>query len=584
MAMSRRSSSDSSASPSRPRPVLADVAQLSDERRRGRARRHPHELDERAAARDQFIVVGKGALKAGDGLGVAGALGQDAVVDELVERTQCRVLVGDPGQQQFLEPFHGRLRRRSAAGELRRVAVQQTVGVRAELLAHLAERGGHRRGSAGRLVPGDEQVADLVKEAQRPDLAGPDPRRPGRALGIHPGGQSADRGHVGHDDVAADAGQARLDLVAFARRPPDVEIAGPRDVDQHRRSIARGRRGRQAPTTSAGRLAAMWSMARRSSSRPDGSNSYDHGRTRSVRVSCASRPAARASRDMRMTSAISSTIASRSASPMSAGTISMPVAPDSWSVSRMLSAPRSFAQTRPTREPAGQPGDLVDELEVARSQEHRDDRDAAGGQDLALIGMERGRGDEVVVEPVEALGHVVDERALGLDQARKGVHEPLRVVAGVGAGALGEEDAHERPGALALRGRGERGGCDFVRGEPGVRRSSKHLGHDARECLRSAPLGRAIGHVGARAMSTRDVAGIGQTSIDRPDGIGVHSEGSAELPDRGEAGTRQEPTGVDLIGELPIDLGRDGDIRIALDVEAVTGGGARHGRGVRLVI
>ena len=82
----------------------------------------------------------------------------------------------------------------------------------------------------------------------------------------------------------------------------------------------------------------------------------------------------------------------------------------------MLSAPRSEAHTRPTREPCGQAGDLVDELEVARPDEHRHDRHAAGGQDLGLVGVERRRRHDVVVEPVEPLGQVVEERALGLDQ------------------------------------------------------------------------------------------------------------------------------------------------------------------------
>ena len=58
--------------------------------------------------------------------------------------------------------------------------------------------------------------------------------------------------------------------------------------------------------------------------------------------------------------------------------------------------------------------------------------------------MERRRGNEVVVELVEALRDVIDERALGLDHAREGVDQPLGVVARVGARALGEEDADQR--------------------------------------------------------------------------------------------------------------------------------------------
>ncbi len=78
-----------------------------------------------------------------------------------------------------------------------------------------------------------------------------------------------------------------------------------------------------------------------------------------------------------------------------------PVAPDSASVSAMFSVPRSDAQTSPTREPGGSAGDLVDELHVARPDEHRDDRHAAATQRLGLVGVERRRRDEVVVEPVE---------------------------------------------------------------------------------------------------------------------------------------------------------------------------------------
>ena len=83
----------------------------------------------------------------------------------------------------------------------------------------------------------------------------------------------------------------------------------------------------------------------------------------------------------------------------------------------MLSVPRSEAQTTPTREPAGSAGDLVDELDVARPDEHRHDRHPAADERLGLVGVERRGRDEVVVEPLEALGDLVEQRALGLDQA-----------------------------------------------------------------------------------------------------------------------------------------------------------------------
>ena len=263
----------------------------------------------------------------------------------------------------------------------------------------------------------------------------------------------------------------------------------------------------------------------------------------------------------------------------------MPVAPASRSTSSMLSAPRSDAQTRPTREP-GEAGDLVDELEVARADEHRHDRDPAGGQDLALVGVERRRRDEVVVEAVEPLGQVVDERALGLDHARERVDQALGVVARVGARAFGEQDPDERPGMLALRGRGEGRGGDLVGGEPGMRSAAEHLGDDPGEGLRAAPLRRPVGDVRARAVAARDVAGVGQAAIHRPDGVGVHAQRGPELADGGQARARQEPTGVDLVGELPVDLGRDRDVRVALDVERATGraAGARMTAGSSLDI
>ena len=77
--------------------------------------------------------------------------------------------------------------------------------------------------------------------------------------------------------------------------------------------------------------------------------------SRSGRENDRSSPAARASRDMRMTSAVRSIssdlvgLADERRDDLDA------VVPDSASVSRMLSEPRPDAQTRPTREPVGSP-------------------------------------------------------------------------------------------------------------------------------------------------------------------------------------------------------------------------------------
>ena len=65
-----------------------------------------------------------------------------------------------------------------------------------------------------------------------------------------------------------------------------------------------------------------------------------------------------------------------------------------------------------------QAGDLVDELDVAGPDQHRHDRHAAGDECLGLVGVEGRRGHEVVVEPIEALGQVVEQRALDLDDRR----------------------------------------------------------------------------------------------------------------------------------------------------------------------
>ncbi len=217
----------------------------------------------------------------------------------------------------------------------------------------------------------------------------------------------------------------------------------------------------------------------------------------------------------------------------------------------------------------GQPGDLVDELQVAGSDEHGHDRDPAGGQRLRLVGVEGRRRDEVVVELVETLGQVVDERALSLDHAGERVDEALRVVAGIGVRAFGEEDTHEWPGSLALRGSGECRGGDLVSGEAGVGGATKQLGDDPGQRLIAASLRRTVRDVRPGSVTARDVAAIGKATVDRADGVRVHAEGGTELTDRRQPGTGQQAARIDLVGELPVDLGRDGDVGIACDVEAV---------------
>jgi hypothetical protein len=209
----------------------------------------------------------------------------------------------------------------------------------------------------------------------------------------------------------------------------------------------------------------------------------------------------------------------------------------------------------------------VHEFHVGGPDEHRHDRHPTGGQDLGFVGVERGRRHEVVMEPIEPVGEVVEERALDLDHAGEFADEPFRIVARVGVRALGEEDPDERSGALALGRRRERGGCELIGGEAGLGGAAEHLGHDPREGLGAAPLGWSLRDVRPGAVSTGDVAGIGQPSIDRPDRVGVHPQCRTKLADGRKSRAGQEPTGVDLVCQLPVDLGRDGDVGIALDIE-----------------
>ena len=228
--------------------------------------------------------------------------------------------------------------------------------------------------------------------------------------------------------------------------------------------------------------------------------------------------------------------------------------------------------------------DLVDEGHVARPDEHRHDRDPAGREGLGLVGVEGGRRDEVVMEPVEPLDDLIEERALGFDHPGEGLGDPLGVVGGVGLRALGEEDPDEGSRAASLGRRREGGGRDLVGREPGRGGPAEHLGDDAGEGLGAAALGRTVGDMGAGAVAAGHVAGVAQALVDGPDRVRVDPEGRSQLADGRQPGPGQEPPRVDLVGDLPVDLGRDRDVRIALDVEAADGprrgplSGGRDGR------
>ena len=161
--------------------MLADVAQLADERGRGMAGRAAHELDERRRAdrraRRSAVAPSERRLQPGDHVLVARALAEDPVVDELAQRTEGRVLVGDPDEQQLLEPIDGRLGLGADAREGAPRSGRAAGRRRSPTAAHVVQGRRHGGRPGDRLVPGDQQVADLVEQAERPDLARAVPTR-----------------------------------------------------------------------------------------------------------------------------------------------------------------------------------------------------------------------------------------------------------------------------------------------------------------------------------------------------------------------------------------------------------------------
>ena len=101
-----------------------------------------------------------------------------------------------------------------------------------------------------------------------------------------------------------------------------------------------------------------------------------------------------------------------------------------------------------------------------------------------------------------------------------------------------------------------------------MRRPAQQLGDDASQLLRSSSLRRPVGDVGAGAVAARDVTTIRQAAVHGPDRVRVDAQRGAELADRWESRSGQEAARVDLVGELPEDLGGDRDVGVALDVEA----------------
>jgi hypothetical protein len=164
------------------------------------------------------------------------------------------------------------------AGELLAEAVEETTRIRTEAVLEIGKGGPDGARPAIRLVAGDQEVADLVEQAERPDLAGLDRRRARLPQDVHPRCEAADAGRVGDDQVAARPDQRHLDGVPIARLASDMErpevagLAHPRSMacrqDRHR-----PRDGGQVVIGSRELAAVTCSIARRSSSSPDGSKS-----------------------------------------------------------------------------------------------------------------------------------------------------------------------------------------------------------------------------------------------------------------------------------------------------------------------
>ena len=125
-----------------------------------------------------------------------------------------------------------------------REPVEQRVSLGTEPCLEVDDRTRHRAGPSIGLVAPDDQVPDLVEQAQRGDVAGTDRGSAGRAFGVHPVGQPAHARDVGDDEVAPAVDQCSVDRVPFARGPLDVESRIARSMARRpaRHHAARGRR------------------------------------------------------------------------------------------------------------------------------------------------------------------------------------------------------------------------------------------------------------------------------------------------------------------------------------------------------
>jgi hypothetical protein len=83
---------------------------------------------------------------------------------------------------------------------------------------------------------------------------------------------------------------------------------------------------------------------------------------------------------------------------------------------------------------------------------------------------------------------------------------------------------------------------------------------------------RPIGDDRPGPVAAHDVAVVGKASVDGADRVGIDPQRGPQLAYRREPHAGLEPAGLDLVGELPVDLRRDRDIRVALDVQVALAG------------
>src|ERR1044071_9335716 len=118
---------------------------------------------------------------------------------------------------------------------------------------------------------------------------------------------------------------------------------------------------------------------------------------------------------------------------------------------------------------------------------------------------------------------------------------------------------------------------DLVGREPSMGGPAEHPGNDPAQGLGAAPVLRAVGDDGARAVAAHDIAVVGEAPVDGPDGVRVDAQGRAQLANRPEALAGLEATGLDPVGALPVDLCGEGEVEMALDVGFRTAPGAPRG-------